>query len=1024
MIAAYREAVPSFGHRTLSLMGASTAIQPSKDAVVGTFMSELARLADAPLRLILDDYQLVDEAPDVQLIMGRIIRDAPAALSFIVLTRRRPGLSIGGLRAADEVVELGTEDLRFARDEIGRLFAESYRQPLEEDVLDEVERRTLGWGACLQLLRSTLRGRSNLEVREFVKHLSGAAGPIYDFLAEEVLREASPEMRRFLVCTSLLDRFVPEHVSAIFATDDPAPSQSQLRRRLGEAYENGLIGRGDLASSGFRFHPLLREFLARQLIATESATDIKEMHLRIARVSERDSWLTSCRHYLAAGDDSDAARVLVRSVFVAVGTGTWGAAAEIVGQLADQRSEPEVEVVIALEEVDAGRVFEARARLERIDLDALPALPRSLVRHALLRARWMSGDLQGSTAIVNEILIDPDTPEQFARLAAGHRLIFSPDAEQNLPEMAFQLTTLAEQHDSAGLAFFAGVSFHNALVVEYYRGRYDRAAELGRRALQSFRSGDQQAGEMQTTYAMLATCSSELGRFADADEYRSNAEASSANDVDALSELAYLAAVTGASGRAKSYLSAAADAGAAVLVDPASRTTWTVASVVHAMVDFHAGTALDLIDGLEATTPIGIAATITCQALAAIALFADGRRAEAGRSARATLELAQQSGSNHWASRMRILLAAANGDRPSLASSIDAAAKAGELALLELADVISASLDLLPEPIEPIYRSIARWPERWLASLRSVVSQGLTPGGLAAARLLDEVGTLADVPLLRAFDRTYFKGNRAQGLGVGLVQAKSPMLAVHDLGRSQIAVGERSVVVSSMRRRAAGLLFYLIARPSQTAAREQVLEDLWPDLSPAAAANSLNQTLFFLRREIDPYFDEGASFNYVAYEGEVVWLDHAKVSVDSVTFLRSASAALGMLHADPGPATAAIRSYRGRFAPEFEYEEWTLDWRDHLHSTYLHLVQATQRRLAMARNLPGAIEVSRAALEVDPKATDIERGLIWLYSSAGALSAASEQYAHFSSVYRDQFGAEPPSFGDVTSIGIRDSAYE
>ena len=31
-----------------------------------------------------------------------------------------------------------------------------------------------------------------------------------------------------------------------------------------------------------------------------------------------------------------------------------------------------------------------------------------------------------------------------------------------------------------------------------------------------------------------------------------------------------------------------------------------------------------------------------------------------------------------------------------------------------------------------------------------------------------------------------------------------------------------------------------------------------------------------------------------------------------------------------------------------EGDGWAIDWRDHLHSTYLHLVQATQRRLAAA----------------------------------------------------------------------------
>jgi DNA-binding SARP family transcriptional activator len=1022
LVAAYREAVPSFGKATLALMAAAATVRPSRDMVIGTFMAELAKLIGEPLVLILDDYHLVDEAVDVQLIIERLLRDAPPTMTYILLTRRRPGLPTGRLGALGDVVELGTDALRFSRDEIRRLFAESYGQSLEEDVLEEVDRRTLGWAACLQLLRSTLRGRSGIEVREFVKQLSGATGPLYDFLAEEVLREATPEMRRFLVGASILERIVPAHVAALFAADEPPPAAEDLRSRIHEAYETGLMARGDQAAGSFRFHPLLREFLSRQLASTTSADDIRDMHLRIARAAELDAWLTSCRHYLAAGHETDAARVLVRSVLIAIGTGTWGAAAEIVSQLAGHTREPEIEVVVALEDIDAGRPDSAVRRLATIDLTKLDPSSRALVRHGLRRANWMSGDLEATMLVVDAIVADPTTPETFRSLAEGHRLMFWPRAEQNLPSMASQLERLAEHHASAGFSFFAGVSFNNAMVVEYYRGRYERAAAHGRRALESFRTFELFPKEAPTTCALLAACSTELGRFAEAGEYRAIADAVDTRDVDALSEMAYLAAVTGAAGRALSLLAVAADSTAIRQIDPASRTTWELARAVQATIDGRPHVALEILARTQAAGAIGIAAEISSQALTAIAQYCANRRDEAVLAGQTALGLAQRCGSEHWVARMRILVAAASEDRALFGPSVDAAGRAGELALLELADVIASSLHLIDSVPDSIHASIRRWPDRWLRALRGVVALGLTPAGLAAARLLDEVGTMSDVPLLRAFDRTFFKGDRAQGLGVALIRAKSPALMIHDLGRSHIEVGTRSVPLSSMRRRAAGLLVYLIARPNQTATRERVLEDLWPDLPPSAAANSLNQTLFFLRREIDPYFDELAAFNYVAFEGEVLWLDQSKTAVDSVAFLRSATAALATLRTDPSPGVSALAAYPGRFAPEFEYEEWALDWRDHLHSTYLHLAQATQRRLALIGDLPSAIHVSREALAIDPHASEIEAGLIWLCATAGARAAATGQYAHFAAVYRDLFASEPPSFADVIADGVREFA--
>ena len=38
-----------------------------------------------------------------------------------------------------------------------------------------------------------------------------------------------------------------------------------------------------------------------------------------------------------------------------------------------------------------------------------------------------------------------------------------------------------------------------------------------------------------------------------------------------------------------------------------------------------------------------------------------------------------------------------------------------------------------------------------------------------------------------------------------------------------------------------------------------VLDTMWPDSDPAAAVNSLNQTVFQLRRAIDPDYRDGES---------------------------------------------------------------------------------------------------------------------------------------------------------------------
>jgi DNA-binding SARP family transcriptional activator len=214
-----------------------------------------------------------------------------------------------------------------------------------------------------------------------------------------------------------------------------------------------------------------------------------------------------------------------------------------------------------------------------------------------------------------------------------------------------------------------------------------------------------------------------------------------------------------------------------------------------------------------------------------------------------------------------------------------------------------------------------------------------------------------------------------------------------------------------MRRKAAALLVYLATKPAFTANRDQVLDDLWPDADPASAMNSLNQSLYFLRREIDPWYEDEISVDYVGFGGELLWLDPALVFTDSSNFLRVATAVRNQ-DALASEALDLVRSYRGLFAPEFEYEEWAIDWRTKVHSVLLDVAHEAIDRLTAVDDVKGAREVAAAVLDVDPTASDIERALISLLWRTGATSAAKAQYEHLVRIEaRD--GLEAESFAVI-----------
>ena len=58
---------------------------------------------------------------------------------------------------------------------------------------------------------------------------------------------------------------------------------------------------------------------------------------------------------------------------------------------------------------------------------------------------------------------------------------------------------------------------------------------------------------------------------------------------------------------------------------------------------------------------------------------------------------------------------------------------------------------------------------------------------------------------------------------------------------------------------------------------------------PRSAVNSLHQTLFHLRRDIEPWYDEGCTAAYVRMESDMVFLDTEMFQIDSVAFNRQAA---------------------------------------------------------------------------------------------------------------------------------------
>jgi DNA-binding SARP family transcriptional activator len=322
-----------------------------------------------------------------------------------------------------------------------------------------------------------------------------------------------------------------------------------------------------------------------------------------------------------------------------------------------------------------------------------------------------------------------------------------------------------------------------------------------------------------------------------------------------------------------------------------------------------------------------------------------------------------------------------------------------------LRHVDAVSLDAFEVLVEHAHLHTAKW----LGATRRLLSHGESLP-VRAIEIIEKFGTVEDISLLRSVGRRHRRSGAALAASRRLAQRTAPPLVIHDLGRMTLTLGGVELAGTSVRRKVLAVLCFLVTQSRMTATRDQVLDAIWPEFDPDTALNSLNQTIYFLRRVIEPRYQSSISPEYIHFEGETLWLDGDLVSSASDECRKLLDRMLG---SESDAIGQVLDSYMGRFALDFVYEDWATAYRDTLHAAFLSAVERAITQFEGADRYEEAAVVARRCLEVDPTADQVELRLLRLYRRVGAHSAAAEQYGHYATMLRDELGVEPPDLEDI-----------
>jgi LuxR family maltose regulon positive regulatory protein len=324
------------------------------DQLIEAVLSEFAEQAERVV-LVIDDLHELRSAEAINQ-LEHLLANLPSSAGVVLSSRRDLPIRLHDLRLADEIAEIRANDLRFTERETRELLAAAEIR-LSDAGVAALHQRTEGWAAGLRLAVISLRAHPDPE--RFVAEFSGTDRAIGEYLMAEMLERQPSEVQSMLLRTSLVDRVNGELA-------DLLANRSGSERMLLELEDaNAFVVSLDPGRTWFRYHQLLADFLRLEL-RRSFADELPDLHRKAAQWFDDQGYvIEAVRHTLAAGDWSDAARILADHLFSLTLDGQEGAVAVLLrmfpaGASADH---PELALARAAVQLAQGRLQEAAAQL-------------------------------------------------------------------------------------------------------------------------------------------------------------------------------------------------------------------------------------------------------------------------------------------------------------------------------------------------------------------------------------------------------------------------------------------------------------------------------------------------------------------------------------------------------------------------------------------------------------------------------------------------------------------------------------
>jgi ATP/maltotriose-dependent transcriptional regulator MalT/DNA-binding SARP family transcriptional activator len=976
LICSFERLQPAWCEPALRLLeGSGGRVTP---AALTPLLNALTAELDGEAVLVMDDYHLVANVPDVASLVQRLVDLVPPRLHVVLSSRQVPPLAaLTRWQVKGQMLAIGRAELAFTADEIEALFRQEYHHPITPEQAQALAAETEGWAIALQMVWQSIQSGAAPGLDAVLGRLPSTLETLFDYLAQDVLAGQPAEIQRFLLTTSVLREMNPAACDHLLNRHDSAEILHQL-------HEGGLFV-VSMSEGVYRYHRLFHDFLRAHL--GRGAAQQQALHHQAAGYFLRAGHPEETIYHLLEAGDHDRAAELVGEIGPRlVEMGRFDSLTAWIGQLPDgaRVAHPALDLLV-------GDTLRLRAQFD----EALAHYQAAESRYEeqgnrLGRSRALRGQAQ--------VYLDTIRPLKADSLLEDALHLLEPMEHRH--EAATLLDLLAENKLNLGYPDEAQALHHEARLLRAETDPGDIYLEA-RAALRT--------GHLAEARQLLERRAEEESQADGARPQRFHRET-----------LLLLSLVCSLQG----------DADAA---ERCARRGIAISQRLHS--DFvetvglmRLGHPIQLRGAhpwdVEASRP---AEAIACyeRAIEQVQAFRvmrtqveplwglcrvygyGGDLTTAERYATQAVEIAQGAGDKWIGDLIRVTMGASYALHGRSAQAQEWLAGAAE-GFGRVGDSFGRAAARLWLALDAWWRGELTASLVYLTELLPLARERGWDSLLVRPTFLGLQDDQAALPLLvearrRGIEPAY-TGRLLQALGLTDAEYHPGYtLSVQTLGRFAVWRGAKPVAAAEWKRDKARQIFeLLLTHRGQWFYREQIVEHLWPHLPTEAAERDFKVALNALNRALEPARRPRVPSFFVTRRSNLYGLNPAaKIIVDIDDFERLAASE------DMDLLRQAVALYQDDYLPDCLYEDWPTAERQRLRHLYLVTAERLARHLLRARAWDETIRACEAILARDNCWEAAYRLLMRTLSAQGNRAELHAVYQRCTATLNQELGIEP-----------------